>query len=209
MNYYEIHGKEVSSVGKRDQIMRKRPESKPIRKWISVFVTLAIILTVAVLINMAIIYFFSEESMEDSGNRSTGIVEKIMHLLHPDYDSLDWSTRMEIMASTHRLVRKLAHFAEFGLLGFLSAWLVAYVNRRKKWIRAWLEWLIPIVFCLLYAISDEVHQIFSNRGASAKDVVIDFAGAVTGILLLRAILGIVRAAKRRRERRTCETPATD
>ena len=196
-------------MSRKEKMVCKQNQPKRKLKWVSVFVTLAIILTVAVLINMAIIYFFSEESMEDSGNRSTGIVEKIMYLLHPDYDSLKWSTRMEIMASTHRLVRKLAHFAEFGLLGFLSAWLVAYVNRRKKWIRAWLEWLIPIVFCLIYAISDEVHQIFSNRGASAKDVVIDFAGAVTGILLLRAILGIVRAAKRRRERRTCKTPATD
>ena len=196
-------------MGRKEKMVCKQNQSQRKRKWISVFVTLAIILAVAVLINMAIIYFFSEESMEDSGTRSTGIVEKLMHLLHPDYDSLDWDTQMDIMASTHRLVRKLAHFAEFGLLGFLSAWLVAYVNRRKKWIRAWLEWLIPTVFCLLYAISDEVHQIFSNRGASAKDVVIDFAGALTGILLLRAILGIVRAAKRRRERRTCETPATD
>jgi len=196
-------------MGKKGKAVRKSAEPKVKRKWITVFLTLAIILTVAVLINMAIIFYFSEESMEESGTRSTGVVEKLMHLLHPDYDSLDWNTRMEIMAPTHRLVRKLAHFAEFGRLGFLSAWLVAYVNRRKKWIRAWLEWLIPIVFCLLYAISDEVHQIFSNRGASAKDVVIDFAGAVTGILLLRAILGIVRAAKRRRERRTCETPATD
>ena len=162
-----------------------------------------------VLINMAIIYFFSEESMEDSGTRSTGIVEKLMHLLHPNYDSLDWDTQMDIMASTHRLVRKLAHFAEFGLLGFLSAWLVAYVNRRKKWIRAWLEWLLPTAFCLLPATSAAVHQIFSNRGASAKDVVIDFAGALTGILLMRAIVAILRAAKRRRERRKCKTPATD
>ena len=196
-------------MGRKEKMVCKQNQPQRKRKWVTVFVTLAIILAVAVLINMAIIYFFSEESMEDSGTRSTGIVEKLMHLLHPNYDSLDWDTQMDIMASTHRLVRKLAHFAEFGLLGFLSAWLVAYVNRRKKWIRAWLEWLIPTVFCLLYAISDEVHQIFSNRGASAKDVVIDFAGAVTGILLLRAILGIVRAAKRRRERRTCETPATD
>jgi len=186
---------------------QNQPQGK--RKWVSVFVTLAIILAAAVLINMAIIFFFSEESMEDSGTRSTGIVEKLMHLLHPDYDSLDWDTQMDIMASTHLLVRKLAHFAEFGLLGFLSAWLVTYVNRRKKWIRAWLEWLIPIVFCLLYAISDEVHQIFSNRGASPKDVLIDFAGAVTGILFMRAIVAIVRAAKGRRERRTCKTLATD
>ena len=196
-------------MGKKEKMVCKQNQPQGKRKWVSVFVTLAIILAAAVLINMAIIFFFSEESMEDSGTRSTGIVEKLMHLLHPDYDSLDWDTQMDIMASTHLLVRKLAHFAEFGLLGFLSAWLVTYVNRRKKWIRAWLEWLIPIVFCLLYAISDEVHQIFSNRGASPKDVLIDFAGAVTGILFMRAIVAIVRAAKGRRERRTCKTLATD
>lgn len=195
-------------MSRKEKMVCKQNQPQGKRKWVSVFVTLAVILIVAVLINMAIIYFFSEESMEESGDRSTGIVRVLMRILYPNYDELRWSERMEIMANTHRLVRKLAHFAEFGLLGLLSAWLVAYVNRRKKWIRAWLEWLIPIVFCLLYAISDEVHQIFSNRGASAKDVVIDFAGAVTGILLLRAILGIVRAAKRRREK-ACKTLATN
>jgi VanZ family protein len=179
------------------------------RKWISVFVVLAILLTVAVLINMAIIYFFSSESKEDSGTRSTGVVTCLMHILHPDYDDLDWDTQMEIMASTHHLVRKLAHFAEFGLLGFLTTGLVIYVNRRKRWIKRWLEWVIPTVFCLLYAISDEVHQIFSDRGSSAKDVMIDFAGAVTGMLIMQAIVGIVRAVRRRRERkRSCSTPDT-
>lgn len=179
------------------------------RKWISLFIVLAILLTVAVLINMAIIYFFSSESKEDSGTRSTGVVAFLMHILHPDYDDLDWETQMEIMASTHHLVRKLAHFAEFGLLGFLTTGLVIYVNRRKRWIKRWLEWVIPTVFCLLYAISDEVHQIFSDRGSSAKDVMIDFAGAVTGILIMQAIVGIVRAVRRRRERkRSCSTPDT-
>lgn len=196
-------------MGKKGKAVRKSAEPKVKRKWITVFLTLAIILTVAVLINMAIIFYFSEESMEESGTRSTGVVEKLIHLLHPDYDDLDWDTRMDIMASTHLLVRKLAHFAEFGLLGFLSTCLVAYVNRRKRWLKPWLEWVIPTVFCLLYAASDEIHQIFSNRGASVKDVMIDFAGAVTGILLMRAIIAMTRAAKRRKERRKCETPATD
>ena len=196
-------------MSKKVKMVCKQTEPKPRKRWISMFVTVAMILAVAVFINMALIFFFSAESKEASGDRSTGIVEKLMHLLHPDYDSLDWDTQMDIMASTHRLVRKLAHFAEFGLLGFLSTWLTVHVNRRKKWLKTWLEWLIPMVFCLLYAISDEVHQIFSNRGASAKDVLIDFAGAVTGVLLMHAIVAILRASKRRRERRKCKTPAID
>lgn len=196
-------------MGKKGKSHRKPIDPKKRRKWLSTFVTMAIILAVAVFVNMAIIFFFSEESMEESGDRSSGIAMKIIYFLHPDYDELDYLAKLDITLGLHRVVRKLAHFLEFGLLGFLSAWLIAYVNLRKHWVKPWLEWCLPTVFCLLYAASDEIHQIFSNRGASVKDVMIDFAGAVTGILLLRAILRMIRAAKRRRERRKCETPATD
>lgn len=196
----------MGKKGKRIHVSDKR---KNRQKWISVFVTLAMVLLVAVLVNMAVIFYFSEESVEQSGDRSSGLTMKIIYFLYPDYDDLDYISKLDITFGLHRFVRKLAHFSEFGLLGFLSAWLISYVNRRKHWVKPWLEWCLPTVFCLLYAASDEIHQIFSNRGASVKDVMIDFAGAVTGILLFRAILGITRAAKRRRERRKCETPATD
>lgn len=196
----------MGKKGKRIHVSDKR---KNRQKWISVFVVLAMVLLVAVLVNMAVIFYFSEESVEQSGDRSSGLTMKIIYFLYPDYDDLDYISKLDITFGLHRFVRKLAHFSEFGLLGFLSAWLISYVNRRKHWVKPWLEWCLPTVFCLLYAASDEIHQIFSNRGASVKDVMIDFAGAVTGILLLRAILGITRAAKRRRERRKCETPATD
>ena len=40
------------------------------------------------------------------------------------------------------------------------------------------------MFCSLYAISDEVHQLFvPGRGAQVKDVFIDIAGAAVGIFL--------------------------
>ena len=196
-------------MGKKEKRIHVSDKRKNRQKWISVFVVLAMVLLVAVLVNMAVIFYFSEESVEQSGDRSSGLTMKIIYFLYPDYDDLDYISKLDITFGLHRFVRKLAHFSEFGLLGFLSAWLISYVNRRKHWVKPWLEWCLPTVFCLLYAASDEIHQIFSNRGASVKDVLIDFAGAVTGILLMRAILGIVRAAKRRRERRTCETPATD
>ncbi len=195
-------------MSRRVKMVCKQEKKPRKRGWLIFFVTLAVILAVAVLINMAIIFYFSEESKEESGNRSTGVVKWLVDILYPDYNSLDWDTQMEVMRSTHHLVRKLAHFAEFALLGFLSSGLVAYLNRRKHWIKLWLEWLIPLAFGLLYAISDEVHQIFSDRGASAKDVLIDFAGVLAGVLFMRVILWVSRSCKRRRERRKCETPAT-
>lgn len=42
--------------------------------------------------------------------------------------------------------------------------------------------MLSLVFCILYAISDELHQLFvPGRGAQVKDVVIDSSGAVVGI----------------------------
>jgi len=40
------------------------------------------------------------------------------------------------------------------------------------------------VFCVLYAISDETHQIFvPGRSAQISDVLIDSVGAIVGILM--------------------------
>lgn len=42
--------------------------------------------------------------------------------------------------------------------------------------------LFSLVFCILYAISDEVHQVFvPGRGAQVTDVLIDSFGAFIGI----------------------------
>jgi VanZ family protein len=58
--------------------------------------------------------------------------------------------------------------------------------------------LMPILYvsvlgaCLLVAASDEFHQTFvSSRGPSARDVMIDTAGAIVG-LLIGAIFGVTR-----------------
>ena len=198
----------------------KKTSASGKRKWLNLFAVLAIALTVAVLANMALIYFFSTESKEESGDRSSGIVQIVVYILYPNYDDLFWIDQMRIMDSTHHLVRKLAHFSEFGLLGFLSAWLVSYVNRRKHWFKTWPEWVIPAAFCLLYAISDEVHQIFSNRGPRVTDVLIDFSGAVCGILLIRGMIALfsrmrkgkrdkTKPKKHRRRKDPCETPDTN
>lgn len=204
--------------------MRKK-EKKPTdprkgRKSIKLYTVLAICLLIAVLINMALIFYFSEESVEESGDRSSGIVEKLVYLFYPNYAGLEWNTRIDIMIAAHKLVRKLAHFSEFGLLGVLFTSLIIYVNRRTKWVKRWLEWVIPIAFCLLYAISDEVHQIFSNRGARVTDVLIDFSGALCGILLIHGLVWLfsrkTKGKKKtkgressKRRRKPCETPATD
>jgi VanZ family protein len=180
------------------QPVRRRRIKHPLR-----YVVIALCIAAFVLVNMAIIFALSEESKEESGDRSTGVTAFFVRILYPDYDELDENGVVEAIATTHMYVRKAAHFLEYALLGFLSAGLLLFLRRYmyKRNIRYWVTWVIPTVFCLLYAISDEVHQIFSERGPSAKDVLLDFAGACFGICLIHGITGIVRAAIRRRRKR--------
>lgn len=168
------------------------------------------LLLVALLLNMAIIFYFSTESMEASGSRSTGLTQWVVGWLYPRFSELSPTEQVHVMERTHLLIRKLAHFSEFGLLGLLSSTLVSHVNRRGKWIKPCVEWLWPLLFCLLYAISDEVHQIFSHRGACLQDVVIDFTGAACGILLLRMVSYFLSLARsKRKEFPPCDAPATN
>lgn len=77
------------------------------------------------------------------------------------------------------LVRKTAHFSEYGLLGLLAgALLLAYGHPpRRQWI--------AVAGCAAYAVGDELHQAFvPGRSPGVRDVCIDSAGACAGVLLV-------------------------
>ncbi len=79
-------------------------------------------------------------------------------------------------ASGGGLLRKLAHFTEFAALGMCLAWLHGMLQRGK---------LQPFFWGAAAAAVDETIQRFvPDRGPSIKDVCIDSAGVLTGIILL-------------------------
>jgi len=74
------------------------------------------------------------------------------------------------------LLRKLAHFSEFALLGALLSWLFAMLQKRRYW---------ALGCGILAACVDETIQRFvPDRGPSIFDVGIDTCGVLTGMLLL-------------------------
>ena len=84
---------------------------------------------------------------------------------------------------TEHFVRKSAHFCEFGLLGcelMLLFWLRSGVRFQNLCNAAFAA--------LLAAVTDETIQIFSGRGSQVQDVVLDFSGALTGILLVSLLM---------------------
>lgn len=80
----------------------------------------------------------------------------------------------------HMFVRKTGHFAEFGILGlFVFAGLGIVKNIRLKPFK---RFFIGLIICALYAVSDEVHQLFvSGRVFAFTDIFIDFSGSFFSI----------------------------
>ena len=77
---------------------------------------------------------------------------------------------------TH-IIRKLAHFTEYLVLGLLMYNLVK--DKRNNIILA-------LFICVIYAISDEIHQIYvPGRSGQITDIFIDSVGSICGILIYK------------------------
>jgi VanZ family protein len=92
------------------------------------------------------------------------------------------------------VLRKFAHFFEFLILGMLAMNAFSGVRVLKQYRNI----MACIGFCVLYAISDELHQIFvPGRAARVIDVLIDTAGATLGMLLF-VLARFIRLCMRKR-----------
>ena len=79
------------------------------------------------------------------------------------------------------IVRKCAHVSEFFILGILVINLISKYNVKYSY-------LISFIVCVLYASSDEFHQLFvPGRSGQVTDVFIDMIGVVLGLLLVLLI----------------------
>ena len=73
------------------------------------------------------------------------------------------------------VLRKIAHFCEYAILGLLLA-------------RAIPDDRLAVTVGVLYAGTDELHQHFvAGRHAAFRDVAIDSAGVLTGVVLARVV----------------------
>ena len=82
----------------------------------------------------------------------------------------------EAAPSGDGLLRKFAHFVEFGALGLLLGWLFGMLGKRPVW---------PFTLGVAAACLDETIQFFvPGRSPGVPDVCIDSCGAAFGMLLL-------------------------
>lgn len=131
------------------------------------------------------IWIFIFSNSAQSGAESNAVSGRVAEFLRPLLNPNGWIEEQLYL----RLVRKLAHFVEFGALGVCLSG--AAVNFDFRW-----HW--PMGLSVLTACADETLQCFTGRTNSFKDVCIDSAGAACGILFVYILCGILRKYRERR-----------
>ena len=127
----------------------------------------------AVIAWMGVIFYFSHQPGDVSGETSGRIVGLISGAVTTVLPFVDIPEE-----GLHFAIRKGAHFFVYAVLGLLSfnAFLQSGVRGAKALFFAWL-------LSTAYAGVDEYHQTFiPGRSGEVTDVMIDSAGAITGIL---------------------------
>jgi len=143
----------------------------------------------AVILWMSLIFYLSHQPAAESSELSDGITEVIIQTI----EKVAPSANLTVEDFSH-IVRKSAHFTYYLVLAIL----VKYALERSG-VHGGRNILIALLICILYAISDEVHQLFvPGRSGEIRDVIIDSTGAASGILIYLGITS-VRSRVRRRQ----------
>ncbi|NLX83359.1 MAG: VanZ family protein [Clostridiales bacterium] len=108
-----------------------------------------------------LIFIFSMMSRETSGNQSSWASDLLAFFTGLEWE--DW------------VIRKLAHFVEYALLGCFAG--MALSQLVWQWTDALQLWLASFVIGFL----DETIQLFSGRGPAIVDVWLDASGMLFGL----------------------------
>lgn len=144
-----------------------------------------LIFTALTLFWMAVIFFFSAQPAKESAQVSGGVVAMITRLLSviPVLSMENSGMNLE------HIVRKAAHGTEFAILGALL-----FLAIREYLVKARL-WLVLAFSCLsgiLYAFTDEFHQLFvPGRSCQLSDVAIDSAGVFVGAGIIFVVFACI------------------
>lgn len=149
-----------------------------------------VILIILLLGTFSIIFGFSSQDGEKSGGLSKKITEVVISKV-PKIKELDEIEKEDLMYRTEKVIRKIAHFSIYTVVGILlMAYMSTYQLKEKN------RMIISTILGILYASSDELHQYFiPGRSAQITDVMIDTLGVLVGICLVSLIVRIIKREK--------------
>ncbi len=146
-----------------------------------------------------IIFCFSAQDSETSG----GISFKVSQMSVDFWNNMTkrgWNEqiRLEWALYFEHPIRKLAHFAEYALMGFLQYSILRCNFGKRKILIG-----ITVIWVALSAAADEIHQLFvPGRWGSAADVLLDTCGGIFGACMCILVVAIFKRIRKNRAKRT-------
>ena len=138
---------------------------------------------IAIFVMVTIFRFSSEKAVESAGT-SKRFMRVIIDIL-PFTKALSEIAKQELMESMDFIIRKCAHFTLYAVLGFSVFGAVKSTFMKK--VKLNVIW--SFIICVIYAISDEIHQFFvPGRACRVYDIFIDSFGSTFGISFFLIII---------------------
>ena len=143
---------------------------------------------IMLLIAFYIIFNFSAQNGIESGNLSKKVTTFIVEMFSK-VKNMDVNLKLHYIEKLHPIIRKLAHFSIYTLVGFSVMGFMCTFDIKNRF-----KLVVSILIGITYAITDEFHQSFTpGRGPSVRDVCIDSAGVLTGIFIMIFIILLIEA----------------
>ena len=137
---------------------------------------------------MVVIFLFSAQNDTQSGDTSGVVVRWFLSLIYPGFEGFLPERQTELLEFWHLIIRKGAHFTEYGVLAILVANALRLCGK--------LRWFLPVITSAAYAVTDEIHQYFvPGRACRLLDVGIDTCGAVFGTAVFALVLYLTKKRK--------------
>lgn len=133
-----------------------------------IYIKKFLLLTITV-VWISFIFYMSTKPGDESAKTSLKIVDVIVKELRLSETQAH---------TTHFMVRKAAHFTEYFILSLLVTFTYSEFYNKK------LNLSFILLVCILVATCDEYLQSFiDGRGSQVRDVLIDFSGGLTQLLI--------------------------
>lgn len=137
-----------------------------------------------VLFWMTAIFTLSNQPADKSKKLSDGFIARTIGNIYKVCDKNISDEKLENIKDKYtKVVRKMAHFTIYLILGLLVINCLYAFNLTNKYI------IWSLLICFLYAVSDEIHQIFvDGRSCEFRDILIDSCGSMLGIFIFSKIM---------------------
>ena len=137
---------------------------------------------------MIVIFILSSQNADKSSDTSGSLLTFILNITYKGFKDLNASEQFSILETYQHIIRKFAHFFIFGILGALAV--NAYKSLRIK--DNGKVAMLAFATCVVYAITDEIHQLFvPGRAFEVTDIIIDSSGSFIFIAISLLIIFLI------------------